>query len=113
QPTTGSYQNGVDEKLFPRVLREPGVTAAAPLIEAYGTIVGDPSGALGNTPTEANQTPAVLVRILGIEPLLDQPFRSARGVRASLAESAFTEWLARDDGCALSRPLAERMKLKT
>lgn len=111
-PETGSYQNGVPESLFPSVLDEPGVIAAAPLIESYGTILTDPSAPLPNSPTEALAKPQALVRILGIEPALDQPFRSTRGVRASLSESAFTEWLVRDDGAAISRRLAERLKLK-
>lgn len=117
-PLPGSYQNGVPETLFARVLNEPGVLAAAPVIEAFGTIFAEAQTQLPNSPAEAAAQPAAqkqareLVRILGIEPLLDQPFRSAKGVRTALGESAFSEWMARDDGCALSAAMARRLGLK-
>ena len=115
-PLEGSYQNGVPEKLFAQVASTPGVIAASPIIETYGTLVLDPHVKLANTPSEeaAQATAGVqtLVRILGIEPLLDRPFRSADGVETGLGADVFTQWVLRDDGCVLPDSLAARLGVK-
>ena len=118
-PLEGSYQNGVPEDLFPKVYSTPGVIAAAPVIETYGTLVVDPNTNLGNTPTEqianssSSKSTQALVRILGIEPILDRPFRSADGIDTGLGADMFAQWMLRDDGCVLSTSLAARLGVKT
>ncbi|HLX64217.1 MAG TPA: FtsX-like permease family protein [Planctomycetota bacterium] len=131
-PQEGSFQNGVPEELFAKVYAVPGVIAAAPVIETYGTLVLDPKAALPNSPIDARNATAAgkpplqaLVRILGVEPLLDQPFRSiasgterelrstSGGVQMSLGADVFNQWVLRDDGCALSEALAARLGVKS
>ncbi len=117
-PVEGSYQNGVPEEIFARVFATPGVIAAAPVIETYGTILPDAHAALANSPLEKSSTsdpgkPApALVRILGIDPLLDRPFRSTDGIDAGFGAAQFSQWMLRDDGCVLSESLAARMGVK-
>ncbi|MEI6233425.1 MAG: FtsX-like permease family protein [Planctomycetota bacterium] len=119
-PLEGSYQKGVPEELFAKIAATPGVTAASPIIETYGTILIDAGGHLPNTPSEVvaedearpGTNPQALVRILGIEPLQDRPFRSAEGVETGLGAETFSQWILRDDGCVFPDTLAERLGVK-
>ena len=122
-PLEGSYQNGVPEALFAKIAATPGVVAATPIIETYGTLIANSDAVLAGTPSEeikngdashsAPTAAPALVRILGIDPLLDRPFRSADGIETALGAEMFSEWMLSDDGCVLPDSLAERFHIKS
>jgi putative ABC transport system permease protein len=114
---------GVPEDLVAEVLRIPGVIAAAPVIEGNGIILPNPKATLGNTPKEERErgssgpgSAGTVVRILGIEPILDEPFRVSEKNKkddaptdVNLESSALNDWIVRDNGCVMSSALAQRI----
>jgi putative ABC transport system permease protein len=71
---------GLDERVFPRLVREAGIGPAAPVVEAWVGVVGAPGRSLD---------------LLGVDPFLEGPFRpylgrgatpSARGLAALVTE---------------------------
>lgn len=113
----GNFTSGVPEELFARIANVPGVIAAAPLIEAHGIILPTADATLGNTPHDERQNSSAaaggtVVRILGIDPFSEEPFREGKGVDLKLGESSLKDWMLRDDGVVLPQHLADRLALK-
>ena len=107
-PGEGFYAAGVPEILFAKISNLPSVKAAAPIVEASGLLLAKPTTALGDAP--GNDGIAV-VRILGIDPLSDEPFRPFDGTKVQMGEHSFEDWILRDDGCVLPATLAKRLGL--
>jgi putative ABC transport system permease protein len=121
-PADGNFTAGVPEELFARISRVPGVIAAAPVVEAHGLVLGAELKSLGGTPQEererlANPRSAIqnpqsaVVRILGIDPLSEEPFRSIEGVQTKLGDTAFSDFVLRNDGCVLPVSIAKQLGL--
>ena len=115
------YYNGVPDAVFSGVLGAPGVIAAAPVVEAAALVLPGADAELGNTPQEDRErgSGGLVVRILGIDPLLDRPFRDAeiktgggesKGA-VQLSSTAFHDWIVRDDACILPEPLARKLNV--
>ncbi len=112
------FYSGVPDAMFARALKIPGVIAAAPVLESNGIILPSANAELGDLPHSASET-ATVVRILGIDPMLDAPFRSSdvksetkTNSSVTLGSSALHDWVVRDDACVLPQSVAERMHLK-
>ncbi|MGB8990712.1 MAG: FtsX-like permease family protein [Desulfobaccales bacterium] len=85
----------LDESLFVKVRRLPGVAAAAPAVESVLELAGPHQGP---------------VLLLGIDPFSERPFRDYRFSRAAgLTDTAWTEFLTRPDAVLISQPLATRL----
>ncbi len=95
QITAGSA--GLDERLLARVRIEGRVDAAAPVVEDFVALAGQPGRVL---------------RLVGVDPLLEAPFRPALapslGARGDLAR-----FLTEPGAALLSRPTAEGLGLAT
>ncbi|HYF52597.1 MAG TPA: FtsX-like permease family protein [Planctomycetota bacterium] len=124
-PAEGSTLTGVPDELFASIVRNEGIKAA-PVIESHGILLADPDAELAGTPREEREARAAnseqkathgtrdtaLVRIIGIDPLSDQPFRPFDGVETRFYESTFNDWAVRDDACVLPETLAKRLGVK-
>ena len=110
----------LDESLYAQVFSTPGVVGAAPVIETHGLILkeraadGSPDSQHDAAQHAAAQHDAAqreawqraaLVRILGVDPFSERPFRvfAAPQTRGSFDLNA---WLVRNDGCVISQKLA-------
>lgn len=100
---------GIPESLWVRARREPGVIAAAPVVQVdvLAAPRGIPAGA-ADTPRAA-WSEALLV--LGVDPLLERPFRSAAWTDSGAAGTAALAFLADPHAAAITRTLAERHRL--
>jgi putative ABC transport system permease protein len=88
----------LDETLYARVRREPAVKAAAPVVESVLELTGPDQGP---------------VLLLGIDPFSERAFRDYEfSGGGALSDATWIEFLTRPDAVLLSRPLAQRLKLK-
>jgi putative ABC transport system permease protein len=85
----------IPESVFTRIIRTPGVIAASPVIKRLAF---------------ADEIPDAPLQFLGIDPLLDFPFRAVSpGIKK---ENAWREFLTTPDGVLVSPDLAGRHGLK-
>lgn len=85
----------VDEQIFPAVLALPGVIAAAPIIER---------------PIAIQEAGGEALKVLGVDPFLDGPFRSTSSNQQSGASPLF---LTAPKRIVIPRTFADRHRLKT
>ncbi len=84
---------GLDERLLARVRIEAGVAAAAPVVEDYVALAGHPGRVL---------------HLLGVDPLLEGPFRPAL-VPALGAAGDLARFLVEPGAALLSKPTADEL----
>jgi putative ABC transport system permease protein len=85
----------LDESLVSALLRLPGVTAASPVVAGYALA---PDGRP--------------VRVIGVDPLLDRPFRSFAALGARDVPASWFELPARPGAALLGSSIARRLGLK-
>ena len=116
------FHSGVPDAIFATLAKIPGIIAAAPVVEASGLILPRADTVLGATPSEDRDSNGggTVVRILGVDPLLDRPFRAADVKTAAassdkntltLNSSALHDWIVRDDACILPESLAKKLNI--
>ena len=113
-PAEGFYSSGVPEELFAKIQRTPGVIAAAPVVEAHGVVLPE-DGALANRPVEEVSGRSAVVRILGIDPFSEEPFRGSGKFASTETKQSSTilqDWLVSGDGCVLPEDVAAGLNLK-
>jgi len=87
--------NHIPEEAFPEILRLPGVSAASPVIEKLAF---------------TDEIPEIPLQFLGLDPLLDFPFRAAApGIKTG---EAWTRFLTTPDGVFISPDLASKYGLE-
>jgi putative ABC transport system permease protein len=118
------FFSGVPDPVFASVFKTPGLVAAAPVVESNGIILSANDAVLGELPSaDADYSGGAVVRILGIDPLLDEPFRSSElksetsgseksaSNTTTLGSNALNDWVLRDDACVLPDSIARRMHI--
>jgi putative ABC transport system permease protein len=85
---------GLDERLFVRLVREAGVAPAAPIVEAWVGVVGAPGRAL---------------RLLGVDPLQEAPFRPYLGRRTGAGPRSVTDLVTEPGSVVLGRETAQEL----
>ena len=119
-PAEGFFTNGVPETVFAKIAAMPEVMAATPVIEAHGLLQSLHAGETKPRSDEikrleTDEKGLAVVRILGIDPFSDRAFRpfngNGNGAHAQIGESAFDDWLLRNDACVLPQSLAVRLGL--
>jgi len=107
--------SGVDEALFAPIARIPKLHAA-PVIETHGLLLSRAGQTFATTPEEerTQQNGPALLRILGVDPFSEEPFRPASNIKSenSTGVGRFEDWIVRDDGCVLPASLAAKRSLK-
>lgn len=107
--------SGVGEELFAPIARIPKLHAA-PVIETHGLLLTQAGQTFATTPEEERNRAdsPMLVRILGVDPFSEEPFRPASNIKSEGTQSVgrFEDWIVRDDGCVLPATLATKRKLK-
>ena len=72
--------SGVPEQVYPRLVLETGVMAAAPVVEAYVQVPLPQPGTPGPAaPAASSAAPKRTLHLLGIDPFAEQPFRRFLG----------------------------------
>lgn len=90
-------RGAVTDSVLPLVAGHPDVAAATPVIEELATLP---------------DFPGEYVRVLGVDPFTNSPFRTFQIVRGPEASFDLEPWLARPDAIALSEIFAERHGIK-
>ena len=103
--------DGFDERLYARIRREPGVLAAAPVVEVDALARAGPAPPTG-TPgaieigTRAGYDETLMV--LGLDPFVERPFARLAEAPESLDVAAAMTLLTRPRSIAITRTLAAR-----
>ncbi len=90
--------NGLDESIYTQLRRDVGYRASAPVVESYVT---------------ALELDAQPMRLLGIDPFAEAPFRSylGNGTQATGTDDYFTPFMVRPNTLLMSTVVAERYGL--
>jgi putative ABC transport system permease protein len=107
--------DGFDERLYSRIRREPGVRAAAPVVEVNTLArAGAPARATGGTAVEMGGRAGYdeTLMVLGLDPFAERPFARLAEDPDSLDAGAALELLVRPRSIAITRTLAARHGLR-
>ncbi|MFM7231324.1 MAG: ABC transporter permease [bacterium] len=97
--------DGLDERLYVRIRREPGVEAAAPVVEVNALAhAGPPRAVAAGDPAAFDET----LMVLGLDPFAEGPFARLADEPDSLDREGLLALLARPATVAITRTLATR-----
>ncbi|HVQ26772.1 MAG TPA: FtsX-like permease family protein [Planctomycetota bacterium] len=106
--------DGFDERLYARIRREPGVTAAAPVVEVHAlAAAGDQRARVAATAVEPGGRAGFeeTLLLLGLDPFAERPFGRLAGPGDTLAAAAGLELLASPGTVMVTRAFAARAGL--
>ena len=107
--------DGFDERLYARIRREPGVRAAAPIVEVSALAMPGASRPRAATRDVAPGERAGFnesVLVLGVDPFAEPPFARLEGERGPLAGSPALRLLSEPGSVLITRALATRRGLR-